>query len=504
MGVSSSYLSKAEVQRLLGVNAFGLWRLVRKYDNFPQPTEPPHDPFAALRDKKEPEEVWDGTQVSRWAAETPEFSHRGAVLVRPLPENPAPGRWAGYKDTVRGPALDWQTALGVIRIVHSDDRQVATDVASALAGSGNPDGVTTVCALYGDMGFHGPALVAADTAHPGIEYEASWGNVAALAGHDLPWWPDLLRLPQLIRQWQPGAPAAVAEVPPNENEKTLRRAARNNTFDTAARAAVTDMANSIRNNRIDHTAHDNEIFGREGYGERPNPVVIGAVPDTTRHPLPCDGDRQALKDGWHKLALSSHPDAVAALEVAVGRDPDLLPFGTVTEVPVQPGAISERWARRLTMCDPTAAHAVLAHGDTAEAFFIDPLTDMPVLRTPGDGGKPAWRFYAPLSLPDGGAELASVVLHHTVWATTSDGHVHPAPCTPTEHLWWGDGWGDRPSEAATVVDALLDDLGATINLREHWNAPKGLTKLFNEEHQHGAELTRSTLLHARMTPPRTR
>jgi hypothetical protein len=154
--------------------------------------------------------------------------------------------------------------------------------------------------------------------------------------------------------------------------KILRRAARNDAFDAPSRAAVTDMANSIRTNRTDHTEHDNEIFGKEGYGETPNPVVIAAVPDTTHHPLPCDGDRQALKAGWHKLALSSHPNAVAALEVAIGREPSLLPFGAVTEVPVRPGTISGRWARRLTMCDPTAAHAVLAHGDKAEAFLHRP------------------------------------------------------------------------------------------------------------------------------------
>ncbi|MEU6363202.1 MULTISPECIES: hypothetical protein [Streptomyces] len=104
------------------------------------------------------------------------------MLLRPLPEDVAPGRWAGYKDTVRGPALDWHTALGTIRLVHCDDRRVATDIATEVAGRGNPDGVAVVCALYGDMSFHGPALVAADTAHPGIEYEADWGDVAALAG----------------------------------------------------------------------------------------------------------------------------------------------------------------------------------------------------------------------------------------------------------------------------------------------------------------------------------
>ncbi|KIF05672.1 hypothetical protein PL81_12035 [Streptomyces sp. RSD-27] len=500
MGVSSSYLSKAEVQEMLGVNSFGLWRLVRKYDDFPQPTEPPHNPFAGLDGERDPEDVWDGHQLYRWAASTPEFSHRGAVLLRPLPADPTPGRWGGYKDTPRGPALDWHTALGTIRIVHNDDRNVATDVATALAKAGNPDGVRTVCALYGDVGFTGPALVAADVAHPRIEYEAQWGDLVALAGQALPWWPELLRLPELIRAWKPGSPAAVAEVPSNRNERTLRRVARNDAFDVTSHLAVTDMANSIRNNRTDGALQDNEIFGKDRPHQTPNPVVIAAVPDTAHHPLRTGGDRAVLEAGWHKLALSSHPDAVAALEVAVGREPDLLPYGAGTEVPDRLGTVIERWTRRLTMCDPTAAHAVLARGDAADAFFIDPLTDMPALRTSGEDGKSAWRFYAPLSLPAGGAELASVVLHHTVWITTSDGHVHPAPCTPSEHLWWGDGYGDRPSEAAAVIDVLLGDLGATVNLREHWKAPKGLTALFNEEHKQGSELTRAALLHARMTP----
>nr|MDT0521284.1 hypothetical protein [Streptomyces sp. DSM 41633] len=503
MGVNSSYLSKTEVQEVLGVNSFGLWRLVRKYDDFPQPTEPP-EPFDLIGDRKEPEEVWDGTQLYRWAAITPEFSHRGALLLRPLPEDLTPGRWGGYKDTLRGPALDWHTVLGTIRFVHSHNRKVATDVATALAQAGNPDGVRTVCALYGDVGITGPALVAAEVAHPRIEYEAEWGDVAALAGQALPWWPERLRLPELIRAWKPGSPAAVADVPPNTNEQILRRVARTPVFDVTSHLAVTDMANSIRNNRTDNVEQENETFGQVLRPETPNLIVIAAVPDTSHHPLRTGGDREVLKAGWHKLALSNHPDAVAALEVAIGREPDLLPYGAVTEVPDRPGTVIERWARRLAMCDPTAAHAVLARGDAVDSFFIDPLTDMPALRTSREGHTPTWRFYAPLSLPAGGAELASVVLHHTVWITTSDGHVHPAPCTPSEHLWWGDGWGDRPSEAAAVIDTLLGDLGATVNLREHWKAPKGLTALFNEEHKHGTELTRATLLHARMTPPRTR
>ncbi|WP_438297251.1 hypothetical protein [Streptomyces sp. HUAS TT7] len=501
MGVSSSYLSSVEVQQMLGINTFGLWRLERKYDDFPQPIEP-YDP---LRHTKEADAVWDATEVYRWAADTPEFAHRGAVLLRPRPEDLADGDWAGYTHTVRGPALDWHTVLGTVRIVYSDDRKAAAEVATDVAATGNPDGVITVCALYGDVGFTGPALIASDTAHPGIEYEAEWGDVAALAGQALPWWPDLLRLPRLIRTWQPGAPPAVAEVPPNSNEQILRRAARNEAFDAVSRAAATDMANHIRNDRINRAEHENEVFGTERFGAQPHPVVIAAEPDTTEHPLPCHGDRQAVRAGWHKLAVSNHPDAVAALEVAIGHDPELLPFGAVTEVPVQPGTVTERWARRLAPCDPTAAHAVLAHGDPVDAFFVDPLTDMPALRTVAVNGRPLWRFYAPLSLPAGSAELTTIVLQHTVWITTSDGQVHPAPCTQTEHLWWGDSRHDRPSEAATVADALLDDLGATASLHEHWKAPRGLIALFTEEHEQGAELTRSRLLLARMSPPpRTR
>lgn len=291
MGVSHTYLTRTEVQKLLGVTTFGMWRLTRKYDKFPKPDKRPYSPFN--RNRQEPEEAWDATEVYSWAAQTAEFVHRGAVLLRPAPENPAPGRWLGYRDTLRGLALDWHTDIGVIRLVHCDDSKAATDVASAIASSGNKDGVTAVCALYGDMGFGGPALVAADTAHPGIEYEAGWGDVAAYVGQAMPWWPDLLRLSHLIREWKPGAQAAVVKVPPNDNERNLRRAAANEVFDVTSRVAVTGMANSIRNNRIDNANHEIEIFCKRGTATRrtrsspapcPTPATIRCPATETARP----------------------------------------------------------------------------------------------------------------------------------------------------------------------------------------------------------------------------
>jgi hypothetical protein len=109
------------------------------------------------------------------------------------------------------------------------------------------------------------------------------------------------------------------------------------------------------------------------------------------------GEAQAPEHVAGGDALHSRPDAVAALEVAASRELDLLPFRGTTEIPVQSGTISDRWTHRLTMCDPTAAHAILAQGKKAETFFIDPLTDMPVLRTPDNDGKQVQRYYAPLS-----------------------------------------------------------------------------------------------------------
>ncbi|WP_406307989.1 hypothetical protein [Streptomyces griseoaurantiacus] len=498
MGLITSHLTKAEVQELLGVNSFGMWWLIREHETFPA-SDDHYDPGPFARFSDTPQEpMWQGTQLYRWAAHDPEFQQRGAVLLRPLADDLQPGKWLGYHDTPQGPSIDWHTSLGTIRIVHTTTLGAASAVASDLARSGNPDEVVTVCALWGDMGLSGPALVAADAAWPSIEYEVEWDIIAQLTGQDLPWWPTLLRLPDLIRQWKPGAPAVTAEVPDSDREKILRRAARNDAFDRVAKGALIDMANDIRNTRVSSVETDIEIFGRGRPGRGRSPIIIAARHDSDVHPIPTVENRKLLAAGWSRIAASTEPDAVAALGVARSRDPRLLPYGALTEVPAKPDTVVARWARRLVPCDPIAGHIELAGDRSVDAFFLDPVTGMPAVRTQGD--KPRWFFFAPLRLPSGRGKLASAILYAGVWITTTDGQVHPAPCDPREHLWYGDGWGDRPTEAATVIHQLLDDLAADIDLSEHWNAPRGLTNLLNEKHRPGTELSRAALLHARMTP----
>ncbi|MFI1386322.1 hypothetical protein [Embleya sp. NPDC020886] len=116
MGVGTTYLTKARLRELLGVNTFGLRRVLRRED-FPASTK--DRPSLRSRFEEDDDPVWNATEVYRWAAHDRDFGHRGAVLLRTDPENPAPGRWAGAHGTAQGPATDRHTDIGTIRLVHT-------------------------------------------------------------------------------------------------------------------------------------------------------------------------------------------------------------------------------------------------------------------------------------------------------------------------------------------------------------------------------------------------
>jgi hypothetical protein len=129
-------------------------------------------------------------------------------------------------------------------------------------------------------------------------------------------------------------------------------------------------------------------------------------------------------------------------------------------------------------------------------FYTDRTTGIPIVRK-GSSRDGTWVFLAPLQLSDQGA-LESVILEDTVWVQTTDGQIHPGPCTPGDRLWWGPGGGDRPTEAAWVLSQLMDDISTRVSFANHWHhAPAGLTKLLNETRGYGTELPRALLEHAR-------
>ncbi|OMI91380.1 hypothetical protein BSZ07_00285 [Streptomyces sp. M1013] len=496
-GLHSAFLRRHEVEKLLHLSKGELDRLLEEDADFPRGSEE-HVSYFDQVPAREAHWTWDGGQVYVWAARSHRFRGRGAVLLDPTLNTRAlaPGKWIGFQPTSHGPAMDWDTHLGVVRLLHTSRRGAARALAEELAEEAGAQGVTTVCSLYGDIGFSGPALIAADTAQPSLEYEVQWGLVTRLVGQPLPWWPSLLRRADVISQWAPGAPVAIADVLPGEQETTLRKAASVWWPDDAAKAALIDMANSMRNRRIDSLNSEIRIFGEHGAHPDGDPLLIAARHRTEGYPLPRIDDRALLAAGWHTIASSQLFEAYEPLNIGRHNEPDLLPFGPETEASTR-GAAARRWTRQLTPCAPTALHAVLA-GDALHAtFYTDSTTGIPVVRK-GPSRQATWVFLAPLRLPDQDAQVGSVILEDTVWVRTTNGRIHPGPCTPGDHLWWGPGGGDRPTEAAWVISQLLDDLGTEVTLDEHWrHAPSGLWRLLNQSHKYGAELPRATLEDAR-------
>ncbi|MFE3717572.1 hypothetical protein [Streptomyces cyaneofuscatus] len=496
-GLRSALLLKHEVEKLLELGRGELDRLLEEDEGFPRGSQ---DHLGRIDRAlgKEPHWRWDGGLVYSWAARSSRFSKRGAVLLDPALETRAValGKWIGFQPTSQGPATDWETDLGVVRILHSTRRGAASAMAEELAEDTGAQSVTSVCALYGDIGISGPALVGADTAQPPLEYEVQWGMVTRLVGQPLPWWPSLLRRSDVISQWSPGAPITIAEIVPDEQEATLRQAASYWSVDSPARTALVDLANSLRNRRIDSLNSEIRIFGDHDAYPYGDPLLIAARHRTEGYPLPRTDDRDVLSAGWRTIASSRLFEAYEPLGIGMYCEPDLLPFGPPTEVSAR-GSTARRWGQRLAPCDPTALHAVLADEAQDVSFYTDPTTRIPVVRK-GSARQGTWAFLAPLRLPDQAAQLRSVILDDTVWVKTDDDRIYPGPCTPDEHLWWGPGGGDRPTEAAWVIAQLLDDISTEVSLADNWrHAPKGLTKLLNRAHEHGTELSRAELEQAR-------
>ncbi|MFB7998774.1 hypothetical protein ACFC4G_38845 [Streptomyces sp. NPDC056002] len=493
----SARLRKHEVEALLHLPPGKLDRLLAEAQDFPRGERKEVNSMQrALGEKAY--RWWDGSAVYAWAATTPRFRDHGAILLNPAVEarSSAPGKWIGFQPTSQGPAMDWETGLGVIRLLHTTHRGAATAMAEELAEVPDAQGVVTVCSLFGDIGATGPALIAADTAQPQLEYEAQWGTVTKLVGQRLPWWPALLRRADVISQWSPGAPVTIAELLPDEEEMTLRGAAGIKWPVPDVQTALTDLANALRNQRVDSVNRDSRIFSENGATPDGAPLLVAARHPTEGFPLPRTDDRELLAQGWRVLASSQLFEAYEPLAIVMRSDPTVLPFGA--KVKVSDRSLAARhWAKQLRPCDPSALHAVLADDAKDVTFHMDPSTGTPAVRTRTLNGD-EWIFLAPLRLPGRRAQLKSVILDDTVWVSTTDGRIYPAPHPPYEHLWWGYGAGDRPTEAAWVIAQLLDDLSSHVTLADHWaSAPQGLTKLLNHPHQSSTELPRSALELAR-------
>lgn len=451
------YLDLDGCAALLGVPARQLRKLIRGH-RFPEPEDRDGGP------------LWREDDVLRWAAQDPERAARIPLRFWPDADGPAPFDGATRFPNTHGPddvVLTWATPAGRVGVLWEAQR--AGD--RPMTQVHDEAEVAVLVRVDGDFGPRGPSLTTSHRARPGTgleEYDLGWPELARVLGQDVPFWPYLLRDPNLIAAWRPGAAAVTAPARTDlQTHPLLRMAAM---FDAAHPTAKT-LVNLVQidQRRATRSAHDDlrRIAERaqrlRGRGQHPG-IVAAAEPLTIGDPDTDDDARDldvtTQRIGWRELLGRADTLSWACVEQVLlwdgGRH---FAFTHPTEVDTTTDAARE-WIARLEPVDVlTAAFACLntsGRGVTGRGM-VDPLTDAPAVLL-GDGEDGGAVTAVPQRLP-ATAELAAVILDRPIWIRTADGNLYPAPKDPTYGLNWGYS-GGGPGALALLIHRLLDDITA--------------------------------------------
>jgi hypothetical protein len=158
-------------------------------------------------------------------------------------------------------------------------------------------------------------------------------------------------------------------------------------------------------------------------GEDIASIAVAARP-LVPHP-PADIAEEILRDGWRTILHRT--DTLAAECARLGHILGATQyFSGSCKVTVAPSSCTQavQWASRLRP-SPRTALATHLGDDTQQDILIDPVTDMPAVRTRGD----LIETIAPQRLPAHSPLAALTVSHGSVWVTTQDGTVFLAPQT---------------------------------------------------------------------------
>ncbi|MER8159971.1 MULTISPECIES: hypothetical protein [unclassified Streptomyces] len=297
---------------------------------------------------------------------------------------------------------------------------------------------------------HGPSLEAVDAAVPDMPYGTTWKLLERVLGHPAPYWHSAVRDPELMTEWKPGAPAVQvpAHLTPDPGP-LLRLAAEEPDGSHAAAAALHTARGAMW--REASSALD-QIAKYVDTSEDLASIAVAARP-LMPHP-PEDIAEEILRDGWRMIL--ARPDILAARCARLGQVLGASRyFPGACEITVAPSSCAEaaQWASRLQPSPRTALATYL--GDTGEQqILIDPLTDMPAVRT-RDGNI---ETLAPQRLPAISPLAALTIGNRAAWVRTEDGTVFLAPqVMKGGNYTYGYG-GGGPRALARLIDTLLDDI----------------------------------------------
>lgn len=475
-----NYLTLDGCARLVGLRAAQLRRAARD-GQFPPP---------ASTQRGEP--YWRDDEVLRWAAATSaELATR--VPLRYWPDATQPADYLGaiaHDDAV---VMTWQTNLGAVAVVWNFIDPITVHLTDYLQRAHD---AAIIVNVDPDFGIDGPALRAINTATPDTETDLRWADLARVLGQPMPYWPLPLRLPDLIRAWQPGAAPVTAPAQPDIDTATLlRRAA---TFDSEHPAHRTLLnlarvaqhrvtAAALQDLHILHESitHDSDLDVPTAIAATPLPV-----PEAAREDL----DPTTRRAGWLDILARADTLSVQCVrEVYAWDGGQDLPFSNPEEIdPTTPPG--SEWAQRLHPIPRTAAFELIDYhggGDT----LTDPATDAPAVRRK-DGQLIA---AIPQRLPATHPLAALILAKDHIWIRTQDGTLYPAPKHPNHGLSWGYS-GGGPAALAALINHLLNDINTPAPATAR-DTPQGLHTLTQTPWPTGTTLTRDQLETAQQGHP---
>jgi hypothetical protein len=344
-----------------------------------------------------------------------------------------------------------------------------------------------------DFGVYGPGVRSLSRGR-GEEDDLYWPELAQVLGQPVPYWPYLLRDPDLIEVWEPTAAPVIAPARTDLDTRPLLRMAAMFDPTHATNRTLTNLVRVNQGRASRDALQDLELAAEsvQHWTDRhqqavmvvaAEPLVIGEV-----NADPGDIDDTVQRIGWIELLGRTDTLSWACVKQALAWDGGKhFPFSSPTEIDPT-SAPGREWATRLEPAKARTAEFACINRDGAGDALVDPLTGAPVVRLP-DGIVTIVPQRLPTTSP-----LAEVILGRPIWVRTADGTLYPAPQRRLG-LTWGYG-GTGPGVLAGLIHRLLDDITAE-PADGTTGAPRGLVKLTRMIWPTGVVLSRALLEAAR-------
>lgn len=475
-------ISQTELCELLEVDERGLLKLSRR--GLPTPID------------SDSEGTWWSIPAIRDWLTTTKYRRPRSLLVEWWPDAPTPADLVRTQ-LVRDHGIG--EPMAVLQHWHTDTGSIV--VTWAVGGWSLPNGQEVAGWAPGadaylviglGWGIYGPDVWAYTGARPDTERDdIEWHDLARVLGRPAPFWPDRLRHPDLILEWEPGSPlvrhAGVLDV----DVAPLMRMALLYPPDHVVHRAMVHTAKTISNRGDAEKSGDLTILAERLADGRINDqhivLAADAAPNHTVDMPSVDGT--VTRAGWREVLYRN--DRLAEQCVRIVREWDggrLWPYAHIITVPRHTAAAQE-FLDRLEPAARTAVYYAIDK-DRSTRPMVDPATDIPVA-VPTDERE--IRALAPQRLPTT-SPLAELILEHPIWVRTEDGVLYPAPLDRHNGLSWGYG-GSGPAALAALTHALLADI--TANGAHVDRATDGLYELFRRDWPAGTVLNRAQLEAAR-------